>query len=100
MFFGLLIALEIPRTHQDTFQSSEPEIVVRLAAQLIFTEIKETDNLPGQFFSSLIPLTEQGYLGNQLAIWLDHRQGSEQLFQIFREVGTASIPRVHGDKDT
>lgn len=38
-------------------------------------------------------------LCNELAVRLGHGQATEELLQIVRQVGTASIARVHGDED-
>lgn len=61
--------------------------------------LEEGHNLLGEDLSSAETLRVEHDLCDELAIRLGHGQTAEELLQIVRQVGAASIARVHGDED-
>ena len=61
--------------------------------------LEEWHDLAGQFLSLPEALRVEHDLGDELSVRLGHGQTAEQLLQVVREVGAASIARVHGDED-
>lgn len=61
--------------------------------------LEEGYNLLSQDFSSTETLGVEHDLCNELTVRLGHSQAAEQLLQIVRKVGAASVARVHGDED-
>lgn len=71
-------------------------------ATYIFLEqyiLKEGHNLLGEDLGCAEALRVQHDLGDELAVGLGHGQAAEQLLQIVRQVGAASVARIHGDED-
>lgn len=62
--------------------------------------LEEWYYLIGKNFSSTETLGVQHDLGNQLTVWFCHRQATEQLLQIVRQIRSACIARIHGDEDS
>lgn len=61
--------------------------------------LEERHNLLRKDLSCAEALRVQHDLGDELAVRLGHGQATEQLLQIVRQVGPASIARIHSDED-
>lgn len=94
-----VVPLHIPSTHQNTLQSTETKIIVRLTRQLLVAKFEKRYNLGGQFLSRAESLGVEHDLSNELDVRFGHGKTAEQLFQVVREVGAAGVARVHGDED-
>lgn len=61
--------------------------------------LEEGYNLLGEDLCRAETLRVEHDLRDELAVGLGHGQAAEQLLQVVRQVGSASIARVHGDED-
>mmetsp|Transcript_40202 Transcript_40202/g.45967 ORF Transcript_40202/g.45967 Transcript_40202/m.45967 type:complete len:475 (-) Transcript_40202:626-2050(-) len=101
--FGSILgfgSLQVTGTDQDTLQSSQTEIIMRLTGQLIVAKFEQGNDLSGKFFGTSETLRIHHNLGNQFSVGLNHGNGSKQLLQVIRKVGSSSIARIHGNEDT
>ena len=96
----LLLSLEITSADEDTLKGSETEVIMTLVTELLVTEFEEGDDLSTKAFSCLEALRVEHDSGNHLLVWLCHGNLPEQLFEIVRQFGSASVAWIHGDKDS
>ena len=71
-----------------------------LVAELGVAEIKQGYDLATKFLGGAEALRVKHYSCNHLLVWLCHGNLPEQLFEIVRQFGSASVAWIHGDKDS
>jgi len=71
-----------------------------LRTELVKAEVEQLDHLSTESLSCLETLSKEHDLGNHVFVRLHHGHLAEKLFEIVRQVRTASVIRVHSDEDS
>eukprot|EP00968_Pinguiococcus_pyrenoidosus_P012901 scaffold1154_cov310-Pinguiococcus_pyrenoidosus.AAC.33 len=93
---------ELAARVQDRLQGAEAPVVVLLLAEQLATEQEDADNLAGQVLGALEALAVEDHLRDQLVVRLAHGDGTEQSFQVVRQLAASAIVlpgRVESDED-
>ena len=95
----IVTALHVRCSHEHSFESAQPKVVVRCVTQLLGTQLKEQHHLACERAGGRKAMHTQENVHDVLGIRLRHGDATKELDEVVWQMRAARVRRVHRDKD-